>query len=90
LIVLEYHAAYYVIEDGWYMAKVLDFPGVITQGKTLEAARVMLRDALRGMALWHLEDGEPLPRPNPKAKDRKAAVQEPIRLTVRVLSGAAG
>jgi len=22
---LEYHAAYYPIEDGWYMAKVLDF-----------------------------------------------------------------
>jgi hypothetical protein len=26
---LEYHAAYYEIEDGWYMAKMLDFPGVV-------------------------------------------------------------
>ena len=29
---LEYHASYYQIEDGWYMAKVLDFPGVASQG----------------------------------------------------------
>ena len=28
---LEYHAAYYQVEDGWYMAQVLDFPGVVTQ-----------------------------------------------------------
>jgi len=48
---LEYHAAYYLIEDGWYMAKVLDFPGVVTQGKNLDHARRMLRDALREMGL---------------------------------------
>jgi predicted RNase H-like HicB family nuclease len=86
---LEYHAAYYEIEDGWYLARVLDFPGVITQGKDLPAARWMLRDALREMAMWYLEEGEVLPRPNPKIRDRKAAVQEPIRLSVRVQSGAA-
>jgi predicted RNase H-like HicB family nuclease len=85
---LEYHAAYYEIEDGWYMARVLDFPGVITQGKTLNSARRMLRDALREMANWSLEEGEALPRPNPKAHDRQAAVLEPIRLAVRVESGA--
>jgi predicted RNase H-like HicB family nuclease len=85
---LEYHAAYYEIEDGWYMAKVLDFPGVITQGRNLPHARKMLRSALREMAIWNLEEGEPLPLPNPRAKDAKAAVLEPIRLTVRVQSGA--
>jgi predicted RNase H-like HicB family nuclease len=83
---LQYHAAYYRIEDGWFMAKVLDFPGVVTQGKDLEAARRMLRDALREMALWDLEEGRLLPRPNPKARDRKADVLEPIGLTVRVQS----
>lgn len=86
---LEYHAAYYVIEDGWYMAEVLDFPGVVTQGKSLAQARRMLRDALREMALWNIEEGEALPLPNPKAKDRRAAVLEPIRLTVRIQSGVA-
>jgi predicted RNase H-like HicB family nuclease len=84
---LEYHAAYYEIEDGWYMAKVLDFPGVVTQGKTLNSARRMLRDALREMASWNLEEGTPLPRPNPKARDRRAVVLEPIRLAFRVFSG---
>jgi predicted RNase H-like HicB family nuclease len=85
---LEYHAAYYEIEDGWYMAQVLDFPGVITQGKTLNSARRMLRDALREMAAWYMEEGQALPLPRRKATDRKAALQEPIRLTVRVESGA--
>jgi predicted RNase H-like HicB family nuclease len=85
---LQYHAAYYKIEDGWFMAKVLDFPGVATQGKNLVAARRMLRDALREMALWNLEEGRPLPVPNPKASDRRANYLERVRLTVRVHSGA--
>lgn len=84
---LEYHAAYYPIEDGWYLARVLDFPGVITQGKTLASARRMLRDALREMAMWTLEDGSTLPRPNAKARDRKATVLETIRLTLQVHRG---
>lgn len=62
------------------MAKVLDYPGVVTQGKNLSAARRMLRDALREMALWSLEEGAPLPKPKPKATDRKADLLEPIRL----------
>jgi predicted RNase H-like HicB family nuclease len=84
---LEYHAAYYRIEDGWFMAKVLDFPGVITQGKTLPGARRMLRDALREMADWYLEDGIALPAPNPRARDKNAEVLEPIRLGIRIQSG---
>ncbi len=62
---LKYHAAYYQIEDGWYMARVLDFPGTISQGKTLKSARRMIRDALRMMAECTLELGESLPPPNP-------------------------
>jgi len=83
-----YHAAYYEIEDGWYTARVLDFPGVITQGKTLQSPRRMLRSALREMAEWYIEDGQPFPSPNPRARDKKAQVQEPIRLLIRVQSGA--
>lgn len=86
VIVLEYHAAYYSIEDGWYMGRVLDFPGVVTQGKTLTAARRMLRSALEDMARWHMEDGQPFPRPNPRAKDKRAAMQERITLAVKARS----
>jgi predicted RNase H-like HicB family nuclease len=81
---LEYHAAYYREEDGWYMVQLLDFPAVISQGRTLRSARRMVADALRMMAEWYLEDGQVLPRPNPKARDRKAVRVEPIRLQVRV------
>ncbi len=85
---LEYHAAYYGIEDGWYMAEILDFPGVISQGRTLRSARRMIRDALRLMAECHMEDGQPLPRPNPRAKDKKAVFEEKIPLRIRIQTGA--
>jgi predicted RNase H-like HicB family nuclease len=85
---LEYHAAYYEIEDGWYMGVVLDFPGVVTQGKTLEHARRMLRSALEDMAAWYMEDGVSFPRPNPRARDKKAAVLQPIRLLAKAKVGA--
>ncbi len=85
---LEYHAAYYPVEDGWHMVRCLDFPGVISQGKTLRSARFMIRDALREMAQWFMEEGKPLPRPNPRARDRKAILVESIRLRVQTLTGA--
>jgi predicted RNase H-like HicB family nuclease len=84
---LEYHAAYYSIEDGWFMARVLDFPGTISQGKTLKSAQRMIRDALRLMAECTLELGESLPRPNPKARDKKAVFAETIPLRIRAQTG---
>jgi predicted RNase H-like HicB family nuclease len=85
---LLYHAAYYQIEDGWYMAEVLDFPGALSQGRTLKSARRMIRDALRGLAECLLEEGKALPRPNPRARDKSAAFLETIPLTVRATTGA--
>ncbi len=70
---LEYHAAYFEGEDGWIVAEILDFPGALSQGKTLQSARKMLRDALRVMAQTLIEDGQSLPRPNPRAKDKKGS-----------------
>jgi predicted RNase H-like HicB family nuclease len=85
---LEYHAAFYHDEDsGWYTVQLLDFPAVISQGKTLNSARRMIRDALLMMAEWYLKDGLTLPRPNPRARDRNAALVEPIRLRVQVQAG---
>jgi hypothetical protein len=37
---LEYHAAYYEIEDGWYLAKILDFPGAIRPGAHVEIGSI--------------------------------------------------
>jgi predicted RNase H-like HicB family nuclease len=86
---VEYHAAYYRVEDGWYMARVLDFPGVVTQGRTLTEARRMLRSGLQDMAEWYMADGQSFPKPNRRIRDKAAAVQEPIRLFARVKTGAA-
>lgn len=85
---LEYHASYYEIEDGWYMAKVLDFPGVASQGRTLRSARRMIRDALRLAVECLTEEGRTLPRPNPRASDRKAVFEEKISLRIRAQTGA--
>src|SRR5579859_1350625 len=77
---LEYHVAYYTIEDGWYLAKVLDFPGAVSQGRTLRSARRMIKDSVEGLAEFIIKKGEPLPKPNRQAKDRKAAHQEKLSL----------
>jgi predicted RNase H-like HicB family nuclease len=85
---LEYHAAFYRDADsGWYTVQLLDFPAVISQGKTLNSARRMIRDALLTMGESSLEDGLTLPRPNSRARDRIAAFIEPIRLRVPVQAG---
>jgi predicted RNase H-like HicB family nuclease len=84
---LEYHAAYYEIEDGWYMAKILDFPGAVSQGRTLQSARRMLRDALEGLVDFILKKGELLPKPNPRARDRTAVYQEKVSVAVRCQLG---
>lgn len=86
---IEYKAAFYEDrENGWFLAKVLDFPGVVTQGRTLDKARRMLNDALHEMIAWLLEEGQPLPHPDPTVSDPSADVREPIRLIIRVRSGA--
>jgi len=84
---LVYHAAYYPIEDGWFMVRVLEFPGVISQGRNVEHARKMIKDALCMMAEHKLEQGESLPRANPRARDKKAVMVETINLRIRANVG---
>jgi predicted RNase H-like HicB family nuclease len=84
---LEYHAAYFDGEDGWVVARVLDYPGVLSQGRTLRSAKLMLRDALRMMAEIDVEEGRPLPRPDPKVKAEEALHTETIPLRIRVSAG---
>lgn len=69
--------------EGWYTAAVLDFPGVLTQGRTLEKARRMLCDALRTMSEGHIRDGLPLPQPVPGITDPDATCEQPIELVLR-------
>ncbi|MEX2286468.1 MAG: type II toxin-antitoxin system HicB family antitoxin [Planctomycetaceae bacterium] len=89
LSTLNYHAAYYRQDNGWYIAKVLDFPGALSQGKTLRSARRMIRDALRLLAECSIEEARPLPVPDPRAKDKRADFQEMLPLHVRIQMGVA-
>jgi predicted RNase H-like HicB family nuclease len=58
--------------------QVLDFPGVITFGETLDETRRLLASALTDMAETNLMLGESLPQPNPNVTDADADLEELI------------
>ncbi len=62
---------------------MLDFPGTVSFGHTLEDARKNLAGALFDMAETNLLAGEPLPLPDPKVSDPDADLEEPIYLAIQ-------
>jgi len=42
----EYSVVYQTVEDGWIMASVPELPGAVTQGKDLNEARAMIKEAV--------------------------------------------
>ncbi len=76
---LTYKAMYKYLDEGVH-GEVLDFPGVITFGKTLDEARRLLASALVDMAETALLAGEPLPHSNPSASDPDADIVEMVHL----------
>ena len=52
-------------ETGGYVVTCPALPGLVTEGDTLEEAREMAADAIRGYVESLLEDGEPIPTDNP-------------------------
>ena len=83
---LLYHVAYYLPkeDDRMVVAEVLDFPGAASQGFDLADARLMIASALEDMAQAHLEEGKPLPVPNPNATAPDADLVELMPLSVEV------
>ena len=75
---ITYMAGYKIDPDGVH-AEVFDFPDVLTCAADLAEARVMLADALAGMAEISLERGEALPQPDPTRADPEFDVIEAIR-----------
>jgi predicted RNase H-like HicB family nuclease len=59
--VTTYTAKYVKVNSG-YMGQLLEWPELITEGKTLEDCRKMLKDALNEMVLAHMELGREIPR----------------------------
>lgn len=61
---LRYKVRYYQ-EEGWWMAEIPDVArGTVTQGKTLQEARHMARDAVTMLLLSQHSHGEPLDAPS--------------------------
>ena len=65
------------------VAEALDFPGAVTQGFDLADARLMIASAMEDLAQSLLEEGKPLPTPNPNAA-ADADLVELVPLTVHV------
>ena len=55
-----YTAKYTKIKSG-YMGQLVEAPEEITEGKTLEECREMLKDALREMVLAYRQQGKEIP-----------------------------
>lgn len=59
-MVKSYTAKYTKISSG-YMGQLVEWPEVITEGKTLEECREMLKDALKEMMLAYQQQGREIP-----------------------------
>ena len=76
---LTYKAAYKFCDDGIHR-EVLDFPGVMTCGATLAEVRRLLASTLTDTAQVEIDEGSPLPLPNPQASAPDFDLEEPIHL----------
>ncbi len=81
---VRYHVAFYLPKRPSQMvvAEALDFPGAVSQGFDLQYARVMITSALEDLAQLLLEQGKPLPPPNPQAADPEADLVELVPVSV--------
>jgi antitoxin HicB len=62
-------------EEGGYVVTCPALPGLVTEGDTLQEARLMAADALRGYLQSLLDDGIAIP-------PDKAQIAEPIKVAV--------
>ena len=83
---LRYHVAFHLPQAAGELvvAEALDFPGAVSQGFDLPDARLMISSALEDLAQLLLEEGKPLPAPNPDATAPEADLIELVPLSVQV------
>jgi antitoxin HicB len=73
-------------EEGGYLAEVLELPGCITEGDTLEEAYQNLEDAMAGWIETSLEDNRPIPEP---VGDKEFSGHFPLRMSTELHRAAA-
>lgn len=57
----QYTAVFEPAEEGGYVVTVPALPGLVTEGDTLEEARAMVKDAIRGYLESLMKHGEKIP-----------------------------
>lgn len=55
----------YWLDDGWYVGKLKEVPGVFSQGESLEESEANIRDAYQLM----MEEADPVSRSRIKTKE---------------------
>jgi len=60
IMISNYTAKYTKIKSG-YMGQLIEWPEVVTEGKTLEDCRIMLRDALQEMIKAYKKQRKEIP-----------------------------
>ncbi len=65
----------YWIDDGWYVGRLKEVPGVFSQGETLEELEANIRDAYVSMTSGEAED-LPLPDWHIREVERRRAAAE--------------
>ncbi len=75
--VLRYTVIFEPAEEGGYVARCPALPGLVTEGDTLEEAREMVKDAIRGYLESLAKDGLSIP-------DDKQIPLEPVNEVVGV------
>jgi predicted RNase H-like HicB family nuclease len=68
-------AIYEHTEDGWWVVSVPEIPGAHSQGRTLEVAREMIKDATRLLLEVRREDAE-----REASAAGKMVVREPLEV----------
>jgi predicted RNase H-like HicB family nuclease len=69
----KFTAIYGKTEDGWWVVSVPEIPGAVSQGRTLEEAREMIKDAVRLLLEVRQEEAE-------KEFDGKEVIREELAL----------
>ena len=70
----QYTVVFEPAEEGGYVVTVPALPGLITEGDTLEEARAMARDAIRGYLESLMKHGEEIPIETGDATVERVAV----------------
>jgi predicted RNase H-like HicB family nuclease len=67
------YTAKYTKTGSGYMGQLVEWPEVITEGKTLDECRDMLKDALKEMVTAYRQQGKTIPITRHRTLDRTTA-----------------